>query len=268
MASGSMGGSSGSGSGSSSQQTQYTPTPEEKRMQAVYAGQIEEQDPRQRELNRVGSENVLNLLQGKPLPGYLNKLPGGIDEATTADIANRSIKDIQPFMGQAGLLDSGVNAQISSRTAGDVRRASAEFNINNLMQLLNIGTGGQAQVVSNAQANQSTFSQSLAGLRSSNTQGSYNNKQSSSNWNAGVNIFGGICWIAAELFEGWDNPKTHAVRYFFLNLAPKWMLEAYRKHGQKVAEYISNKPVLKALIRPFFEVFAFLGVKGMEVCHG
>jgi hypothetical protein len=255
MASGSAG--SGSGSGSSNQSTQYTPTAEEKRMQAVYAGQIEAQDPMQRQLNQTGSENVLNLLQGKDLPGYLGKLPGGIDEATTADIANRSIKDIQPFFGQAGLLDSGVNAQISSRTAGDVRRSSAEFNINNLMQLLNIGVGGQAQVVSNAQSNQSTFSQSLAGLRGSTTTGTYQNQNKTNQF--GWSAFGGICWIAKELFGSWEDERVHDVRYFFLNIAPSWILEAYRKHGQKVAEFISNKPILKALIRPFFEVFAFLG---------
>jgi hypothetical protein len=239
-------------------------------MQKVYAGQIEEQDPRQRELNRVGSENVLALLQGRDLPGYLKKLPGGIDEATTADIANRSIKDIQPFFGQAGLMDSGVNQQISSRTAGDVRRASAEFNINNLMQLLNIGTGGQAQVVSNAQQNQSTFSQSLAGLRGSTTQGSYNNKSSAFNWNAGVNIFGGICWISAELFpKGWDDDKTHQVRYFMYHVAPKWLLETYRTYGERIASFIHDKPFFKALLRPAFEVFAFLGLAHVkEVCHG
>jgi hypothetical protein len=173
-----MGSGSGSkqDSGTSQQTTQYTPTPEETELNKIYLGQTREFDPMQRQLNQAGGQNVLQLLRGEPLPGYLGKLPGGIDEATTADIANRSIKDIQPFFGQAGLLDSGVNAQISSRTAGDVRRASAEFNINNLMQLLNIGVGGQAQVQAPALQTQSTLSNSLAGLRTASTSGSYTNQ--------------------------------------------------------------------------------------------
>ena len=202
---------------------------------------------------------------GSTLPGYLSTLPGGISQDQTNQMSSRAIKDIQPFMGQAGLLDSGVNAQISARTSQDTQNTNAQFNINNLMQLLNLGTGGQAQVVQNGQSNQSTFSQSLAGLRSSTTQGSYSNQNKTNQF--GWSAFGGMCWVAKELFGSWEDDRVHAVRYFFINIAPKWMLEAYRKHGQKVAEFISNKPILKAMLRPLFEVFAFLGAEGREVAH-
>lgn len=258
-----------SGSGSSSQNTQWTPTPEETELNKLYLSQMKEMDPLTRQLNQAGGSAVLNLLQGKELPGYLGKLSGGITEEMTADIANRSIKDIQPFFGQAGLLDSGVNAQISSRTAGDVRRASAEFNINNLMQLLNVGVGGQASVVGTTQQTGNTLSSALAGLRSSNTTGTYANqgRTSGSTFGWGANLFGGICWVAAELFGGWDSPKTHAVRHYMLTMAPKWLLQAYRTHGELLAARMHKNPFLKALIRPFFEVFAFLGSECKEVSH-
>jgi len=173
-----MGSGSGSqsGSGTSQQTTQYTPTAEEVRMNKIYAGQVEAFDPMQRQMNQAAGQNVVSLLQGQPLPGYLSKLPGGIDEAMTADIANRALKDIQPFFGQAGLSDSGVAQQVMSRTAGDVRRATAEFNINNLMQLLNVGVGGQAQVQQPMLATQNMLSSNLAGLRTASTTGSYTNQ--------------------------------------------------------------------------------------------
>jgi hypothetical protein len=248
-------------------------------MNKIYAGQIEAFDPTQRALNEAGGQNVLSLLKGEPLPGYLSKLPGGIDEATTADIANRSVKDIQPFFQSSGLLDSGVNAMVSGRTAGDIRRQTAEFNINNLMQLLNIGVGGQAQVQQPMLQTQSTYSSALAGLRTASSTGSTTNQssyryqqpfaQTFQQLGSGFNSFRGSCWVAAELFGGWDNIKTHLTRYFISNMAPKWFRELYMKHGEQFAEFIHDKPVIKAFLRPLFEVFAFLGDCGVrEVCHG
>jgi hypothetical protein len=272
----------GSGQQASQTTTKYTPTAEETELNKLYLGQMKEMDPLTRQMNQAGGSAVLNLLQGKELPGYLGKLSGGISEEMTADIANRSIKDIQPFFGQAGLLDSGVNAQISSRTAGDVRRASAEFNINNLMQLLNVGVGGQASVVGTSQSTGNTLSSALAGLRTANTQSSSSYSytqpfaqtfsqmgQGAQSFSSAFNQFRQPCWVAAELFGGWDKIKTHLTRYFFKFMAPKFMLEFYEKHGENIAEYIHDKPILKALLRPFFEVFAFLGACGVkEVCHG
>jgi hypothetical protein len=228
-------------------------------------------------------KSATNLLEGKELPGYLKPLPYGISEEMTGDIANRALKDIQPFFSQAGLQDSGTAQAVMGRTAGDVRRASAEFNINNLMQLLNIGVGGQASVTSGMTGVGST----LAGLvkGSGTTTGTYSNQSSyryQQPWaqtfqqtmggvQSGANAFRTMfpCWVAAELFGGWNKLKTHMARYFMLYMAPKWLLEGYERHGKAIASYISNKPILKALLRPFFEVFAFLGSVGVkEVCHG
>lgn len=269
----------GSGSGSQTSTTTVKPTAEETAWNKIQLGQLQAMDPLQRQLNQAAGSNVLNLLQGKDLPGYLKSLPYGISEEMTADIANRSIKDIQPFFSQAGLLDSGVNAAVSSRTAGDVRRASAEFNINNLMQLLNIGVGGQAQVQAPLLQTGSNLSQSLAGLRSTTTSGSYSYQQPFAQTFGQIgqgfnNMASGFrtafpCWVAAELFGGWNKIKTHLARYYMLYMAPKWLLKGYERHGEAIAAYISNKPLLKALLRPFFEVFAFLGALGArEVSHG
>jgi hypothetical protein len=134
--------------------------------------QMKEFDPIQRQLNEQGGNLVLKLLQGQALPGYLNTLPGGIDEATTQSIANRSIQDIQPYFAQSGLLDSGVNASVSGRIAGDVRQQSAAFNIQNLQQLLNIAVGGQAQVQQPILSTGQMLGQRLAGLRTGTSSSS------------------------------------------------------------------------------------------------
>ena len=106
------------------------------------------------------------------MPGYLNTLPGGISEDVTNSITQQSLQDIMPQFQSAGILDSGTAAQISSRTAADVRNQSAQFNIQNLLQLLNLGVGGQAQVQQPLLTTSGQYSQSLSGLRSINQTGS------------------------------------------------------------------------------------------------
>jgi hypothetical protein len=69
-----------------------------------------------------------------------------------------------------------------------------------------------------------------------------------------------FCWVAAAVFpKGWNDPKTHQARYFIDKVGPKWFKDLYVKHGEKFAAFIGNKPILKAVIRPVFEVFAFFG---------
>jgi len=69
----------------------------------------------------------------------------------------------------------------------------------------------------------------------------------------------GKCWVAAEIFAGWSDPKTIAVRNYITNFAPRWFDRFYTKNGENIAKFIHNKPILKALLRPIFEVFALMG---------
>lgn len=150
---------------SSNQSAQYTATPEEQELNRLQLAQAREFDPIQRELNLRGGNLVNNLLAGQPLPGYLGGLPGGISEDVTSQIVRDSIRDLQGSFQSAGLLDSGVNAAISARTAADIRTQSAQFNLQNLQQLLNIAVGGQAQVQTPQISQSGILSQRLAGLR-------------------------------------------------------------------------------------------------------
>lgn len=69
----------------------------------------------------------------------------------------------------------------------------------------------------------------------------------------------GGCWVAAEIFNGWHEPKTEAARYFINNMAPEIFRKFYLKHGERIAKFIHNKPILKMALRPLFEIFAFIG---------
>lgn len=165
------------------QQTTYTASPEEREQlsrqnQILSAGQ---QD--QINLNKNASNIVNSLLLGQSLPGYLNALPGGISEDIVNSMTRQSLNDIMPQFQASGILDSGTAAQIASRTSADIRNQAGQFNIQNLMQLLNVGVGGQAQVQQPLLTTSGQYGQSLSGLRSINQTGS------STNTTLGMNPF-------------------------------------------------------------------------------
>jgi hypothetical protein len=74
------------------------------------------------------------------------------------------------------------------------------------------------------------------------------------------------CWVAKEVFGSWKHPKTIQARNFIQNIGPEWFKEFYMEHGERIAEFISDKPILKIILRPLFEVFAFIGRKERELC--
>lgn len=60
------------------------------------------------------------------------------------------------------------------------------------------------------------------------------------------------CWVAREVY-GVENPKWVLFREWLLSKAPAWFRNLYIKHGERFAEFISNKPKLKSLIRRWMD---------------
>lgn len=185
MGSSGGGGSSGSSSTSGSSTTRVTPTKEERELNKLRLEREKFLDPQLRETQSSGLTLSNLLLTGQNLPGFLSPLGDGFSPEVTADIARESIKDIQPFFQKSGLLDSGVNAEISGRIAGDVRRNTEAFNLNLLTQLLNLGLGGQAQVQQPILGFGALLSQALAGLRTTTTTFNQTTNSSSSGGGGG-----------------------------------------------------------------------------------
>jgi len=68
-----------------------------------------------------------------------------------------------------------------------------------------------------------------------------------------------FCWVAAQVFGGWYEPKTMLARSFIAYKAPKWFKNLYIKYGERFAKFISNKSMIKAMVKPLFELFAWIG---------
>jgi hypothetical protein len=57
-----------------------------------------------------------------------------------------------------------------------------------------------------------------------------------------------FCWVAREVY-GVDNPKWLQFREWMLEDSPSWFRSLYIKYGERFAKFISNKPLLKTIIR-------------------
>jgi hypothetical protein len=64
------------------------------------------------------------------------------------------------------------------------------------------------------------------------------------------NLFG--CWVAREVY-GNHNPKWLAFREWLYTKAPNWFVKLYEKYGERFAEWISDKPRIKNLIRKWMD---------------
>lgn len=89
------------------------------------------------------------------------------------------------------------------------------------------------------------------------------NQQGTPNWITGLQAGGSVlqgaaqmfCWVAAEMFGGWNHPKTVAARHFISTSTPKWFQRLYTKHG----EALSKNRIALIILRPLFEYFAWAG---------
>lgn len=67
---------------------------------------------------------------------------------------------------------------------------------------------------------------------------------------SGISAAGSIlgCWIARECF-GEDDERWLLFRAWLMTKAPEWFYNWYMKHGEDVAAWLRNKPILKVIIR-------------------
>jgi hypothetical protein len=62
----------------------------------------------------------------------------------------------------------------------------------------------------------------------------------------------GMCWVAREVYSP-DCYKWRVFRHWLLHMAPRWFFNLYRRHGERFAGWIKNKPFIKKLIRRWMD---------------
>ncbi len=62
-----------------------------------------------------------------------------------------------------------------------------------------------------------------------------------------------FCWVAREVY-GEHNPAWLLFRKWMLNDSPSWFRATYIKYGERFANFIADKPRLKARIRKWMDL--------------
>ena len=144
-------------------------TPEEKELNKLALERARAAQPGQIAVQKQSlglSEDLLGgLASGVTESPILNRVLAGISPEVTEGIVQESLADIRPGLQSAGLLDSGVRAELEMSTAADIRRASEEANLNTLFNLLNVSQGQAAQIQQPLLSQSQALGQRLAGLR-------------------------------------------------------------------------------------------------------
>lgn len=157
-----------------SQQTTPQPTGTESQLMsnelslsnAALPGQIQ---------NQGYAQNLQGLLMtGQSLPGYLSGLPGGVSQNQSmneAALGNQSIATQYQAMGG---LDSGSAAQAMAGNTANTLNSNAQFNVENLANLLNLASGQAYQNAGLSSSNNAMLGSQSGALASTNTTNTTN----------------------------------------------------------------------------------------------
>jgi hypothetical protein len=61
-----------------------------------------------------------------------------------------------------------------------------------------------------------------------------------------------FCWVAREVY-GPTNPAWMQFRKWMFTESPQWFFDLYRKYGEQFAQWISDKPRIKSIIRKWMD---------------
>jgi len=156
-------------------QAKAEPTPEETRLNQLEIARIEATQPGQIQTQQAGLDLINRLLAGDTnMPGFFGDIGRGISPEIISEVVGESMKDIGAQFQGLGILDSGTSRSIMGRTAGDIRRGSAEYNLGNKINLLNLALSGQGQIQQPLLAQSEMLGSRLAGLRTINQSSNTN----------------------------------------------------------------------------------------------
>ena len=185
-------------------------------------------------INNLGQAAQLNNAQTGMDRGYATQLVG-VNQAALGD----------PFQTILGRPSSAYNSMANTYNQGQSNTNNAGPSLFNSESnyAANLYNNNAQQTnaanIANAQNNAASNS-AFMGMLGSLGGGALSNPK----------LFG--CWVAREIY-GEDNPKWMIFRNWMLNYGPVWFKNLYLKHGERFAAFISNKPLLKKIIRKWMD---------------
>jgi len=192
--------------------------------------------------------------------------------------------------GGTNPLESGPQAQlqeeVASSAAGTESQEENQINEQNYAQGYNEFEGATGALESEeGNLNPAGYENAATGAGSAASTTANEIAQENDSWeNAALGAVGAIggglagntslfasktpCWIAAELWGGWDEPRVMKVRlwihcYLVYTRTGKVLFPLYMRYGEKTAQVIRRWPWLKCIFRPVFN----LALRKAERCR-
>ena len=189
----------------------------------------------QQELRQVGADMDAERLRQAQTAGFIDASTrlAGLEASTTMD----------PF---AALLNRAGGGSLGQ--AGQVF-GQAQYGLASGPQYLNPEAG--LGFISQMAANEASMYGANVAADAARTQGLYNMVGSiGGGFLSNENL--NFCWVAREVY-GPLNPQWLQFREWMLSEAPNWFYHLYLKFGERFANWISDKPRIKAIIRKWMD---------------
>lgn len=190
-------------------------------------------------------------------------------KATAQQLAARGGGDtLLPSSVNANLMAQNTNAAAAQRAQGENQITQANWNqgYQNWQQAANV-LGSTAGLI-----NPNSYSSSATGAGSAaSTTANQIAQANFAPWGAAVGALGSVaggfatgygsqiakgCWIAAELYGGWEDPRTILVRaWLWDNFREHWLYRLYLRFGERVAGMVRRHKVARKFFTFVFNNF-------------
>lgn len=175
-----------------------------------------------------------------------------LEVLNTYNMGQRRLAQRQGVAQQAYQMGAGQQAIGLQGFLSPAFSASQQYGLTGL-----VGGGQSTYATSGQSAFLSPESQYLANIRANRIQQQNADAAARAQRQAGLisgigSIIGGglmaLCWVAREVYGTEDN-RWKIFRAWLLTEAPEWLYNLYSEHGEGFAEYISDKPILKRIVK-------------------
>lgn len=135
-------------------------------------------------------------------------------------------------------------------------QASQQYGLTGLVQSAQAGYAGlgqssflqpESQYLANIRANRIQMETSIQSANAARSGSIIGGALSAIGSYAGGVAAAG-CWVAREVY-GEDNPEWMVFRGWLFTEAPDWFRDLYLEEGERFAEFISDKPLLKSIVK-------------------
>ena len=168
----------------------------------------------------------------------------GYIDASTRLAALEDQYALDPFQAILGRAGGG------SLQAGQGVLGQASYGLNSGPQYMNPEAGlGYISSMAANQANMFAANQAANATRDAGMMGMFGNIIGGVAGGVGAGIG---CWVAREVY-GETNPSWMLFREWLIDDSPSWFRNLYIKYGERFANWISDKPRIKSIIRKWMD---------------